>query len=509
LFITTDLLLLPVPHMRYKRFFVYGFNGAESRKQKGVLVDLLCSKNPPLKHRVALRMSVARVAGLTAQINTARGPRPAKSQRPPHYLSGRRPCIICSLARPTAMKRFTVPPLVISCLSILWVVRQGFDLRSSPAGQPGECDSKHLERVMFADESQAVNYRQHCGSNWHVLFSAWEQRQRRALNGDPAVKSIVWRCTGLCGGLGDRQRGILTSFALALVTNRAFFIDSQEPVPIQQYFHVACPRVHWNFDESLVEGRTYMEENFLNAFPNIGDFATANLSYYDPYDVVIQLNNFWQPFNVLRNPSVEASHLHSYDAHVLAGCVLNYLLVPRYELQRQVASMFRANSRIVAAQIRTGDSQVKNTTVLGDLLQHFRVCIDRIRNRSSNTSILFLTSDSDEVHRNLSAAYPNVLTFPGQITHIDGAFGKPHSPAKAFEKVVLDHVTLSRADYLVISRSGFGEMAAVRGFQSYYTPVTCDFDNPVEHFSFPTSEPQALPATEINSVTEIFSLSIS
>ncbi len=54
--------------MRYKRFFVYGFTGAESRKQKGVLVDLLCSEKPPLKHRVALRMSVARVAGLTAQI---------------------------------------------------------------------------------------------------------------------------------------------------------------------------------------------------------------------------------------------------------------------------------------------------------------------------------------------------------------------------------------------------------------------------------------------------------
>lgn len=58
MFITTDLLLLPVPHMRYKRFFVYGFNGAESRKQKGVLVELLCTAGPPLKHGLALRISV-------------------------------------------------------------------------------------------------------------------------------------------------------------------------------------------------------------------------------------------------------------------------------------------------------------------------------------------------------------------------------------------------------------------------------------------------------------------
>ena len=409
---------------------------------------------------------------------------------------------------PTALKSFTIPPLILVCLSVLWVVREGLNLQSSPAGQLDECDSEHLERVMFAEKSQAVKYRQHCGTNWHLVFSAWEQRQRRAIDGDPIVKSIVWRCTGLCGGLGDRQRGILTSFALALVMNRAFFIDSQEPVPIQHYFHVACPRIHWNFDKKMLAGRKYMEENFLNAFPHVGDFAAANLSYYDAYDVVIQLNNFWQPFNVLRNPSVTASYLQAFDAHVLAGCVLNYLLVPKHELQSQVGSMLHANFETVAAQIRTGDSQVKNNTVLEDLLQHFRVCIDKIQSGASNVSGLFLTTDSDEVHRNLMVAYPDVLSFSGPITHIDGAFGVPHSSAKAFEKVVLDHLMLSRADYLVISRSGFGEMAAVRGFQSYYTPVTCDFGNPIQHYSFPTTEPRALPATEINSVDDIFALSI-
>jgi len=44
---------LPAPHMRYKRFL-----RQRSRTQKGVLVDLLCSEGPPLKHRVALGISV-------------------------------------------------------------------------------------------------------------------------------------------------------------------------------------------------------------------------------------------------------------------------------------------------------------------------------------------------------------------------------------------------------------------------------------------------------------------
>ena len=39
--------------MRYKRFL-----RQRSRTQKGVLVELLCSEGPPLKHRVALGISV-------------------------------------------------------------------------------------------------------------------------------------------------------------------------------------------------------------------------------------------------------------------------------------------------------------------------------------------------------------------------------------------------------------------------------------------------------------------
>ncbi len=52
-FSVTDLLLLPAPHMRYKRFL-----RQRSRTQKGVLVDLLCSEGPPLKHRVVLGISI-------------------------------------------------------------------------------------------------------------------------------------------------------------------------------------------------------------------------------------------------------------------------------------------------------------------------------------------------------------------------------------------------------------------------------------------------------------------
>ena len=380
---------------------------------------------------------------------------------------------------------------------------------TKPTDRSTPFDSAHLEQIMFADELDALEYKTNCGADWHRLFAGWEQRQRSAIDREPGVKVIVWRCRQLCGGLGDRQRGILTSFTLALATNRAFFIDSEDPVPLQHFFHVANPGLHWTFDDSLLDGRDHMEEDFMNGLPAIGDFSTANLSYYDDYDVVIQHNNFWRPLNVLRNPSLRSVRLfQSFEDHVLAGCMLNYLLVPAHDLQMQVhhsrTNATKENRYVLALQVRTGDSQSKNDTVLERVVQYFEDCADRIQRASRKTFRIFLTTDSVGVVDRFAALHPDMSMFHGPIVHIDGAFGSADSPETAFRKVVLDHMMISKANTLILSRSGFGEFAAMRGFKPYYTPLMCTVGNPIPHYSFPSEEPQGVPATNINSVEDVF-----
>ena len=385
-----------------------------------------------------------------------------------------------------------------------WLVKQ-FPSTCGPV-QIG-LTSTQLEKIMFVDSRDATQYRSKCGKNWQQMFVAWEQRQRAAINGDTAVKAIVWRCRRFCGGFGDRQRGILTSFLLALVTDRAFFIDSEIPVPLQHYFHVATPDLHWTFDDSLLNGRQHIEEDFRNAFPAVGDFASANLSYYDPYDVVIQLNNFWQPLGILRNPSLKSAQLlRSYEDHVLAGCILNYLLVPSRDLQTLVSNSKKeaekSDRHMMALQIRTGDSQFKNDTVMDTVTRYFSDCITSIQRISRSKYTIFLTTDSDAIQKRFRAAHADLKVFDGEIVHVDGAFGSADSSASAFRKIVLDHMMISQAKTLILSRSGFGEMAALRGFKPYHTPLKCDL---MPHYNFPSQEPQGVPATNISSLEELFS----
>ncbi|CAF4719656.1 unnamed protein product, partial [Rotaria sp. Silwood2] len=48
-------------------------------------------------------------------------------------------------------------------------------------------------------------------------------------------RKLIYKCKWTCGGLGDRFRGIITCFVLALVSNRQFMIGMTHPVDVKNY----------------------------------------------------------------------------------------------------------------------------------------------------------------------------------------------------------------------------------------------------------------------------------
>ena len=124
---------------------------------------------------------------------------------------------------------------------------------------------EQLQTSMFLEAADGAEYVRQCGNDCIDIFSRCEQVQRGALDGFPDTKAVVWKCDGGCGGLVDGQRGILTSFMLALVSGRALLIQSDKPVPLHNYFHVANLYLRWTFEQSRVDGRTVLNEKFLNA----------------------------------------------------------------------------------------------------------------------------------------------------------------------------------------------------------------------------------------------------
>ena len=180
------------------------------------------------------------------------------------------------------------------------------------------------------------------------------------------------------------------------------------------------------------------------------------------------------------------------------------MLVPDKPLllrvQRAIQSQAERGRRILAVQIRSGDNQAKNDTVMSDLAAIFVNCIEHVQNISDTKFTVFLTTDSDHVAARFTSRFPDLLTFPGPILHLDGFFGASNSPDTAFQKVLLDHIMLSSAAELIISRSGFAEFASLRGFKSYRQPQMCDT---AVHYEFPESLPAGVPAGHLTTIADI------
>jgi hypothetical protein len=97
-----------------------------------------------------------------------------------------------------------------------------------------------------------TRYLERCnGNHWNRLFERLKQHQSQ-MQATHQGKAIVWRCAGAgCGGLGDRIRGAPSNFFLALLTNRAYFIDHTFPVELSDYFDYADDSISWKYNRCL------------------------------------------------------------------------------------------------------------------------------------------------------------------------------------------------------------------------------------------------------------------
>eukprot|EP00730_Choanoeca_flexa_P011693 TRINITY_DN2760_c0_g1_i1.p1 TRINITY_DN2760_c0_g1~~TRINITY_DN2760_c0_g1_i1.p1 ORF type:complete len:443 (+),score=51.01 TRINITY_DN2760_c0_g1_i1:138-1466(+) len=83
----------------------------------------------------------------------------------------------------------------------------------------------------------------------HELFDRYAILHNLIRSGKLPERALVYTCQDFCGGTGDRLRGIITAFYLSILTNRAFFLHSTIPQPMEAFFtsnyiNWSWPR-HW------------------------------------------------------------------------------------------------------------------------------------------------------------------------------------------------------------------------------------------------------------------------
>ncbi|XP_048247289.1 uncharacterized protein LOC124125198 [Haliotis rufescens] len=279
-------------------------------------------------------------------------------------------------------------------------------------------------------------------------------------------KYVVYTCnTGRCGGLADRQKGIVTAFVLSQMLGRLFGISMFKPCDISEF--VIPKDVDWTIDSRTLahlkkEWFVDMDGNGMGVAMATGDleamFQNDGTMYTGNIDLVPYL---------MKNPlfhkvywARRLSHLDIYKYAFEKLFKLSHKTQDRFD--DIIGTIDSNHQTLVCAHIRMG----KSRTIPRDnsrkahrpdpdsLIRFFKTRLHPGYDK------LFIATDSQQVRLRFKKAFPDsYLEVKGQIAHID----RPSRTfeCSAMEKVVLDQYILSECDTLVMSVSGFSRFAAI------------------------------------------------
>ncbi|EPZ34199.1 hypothetical protein ROZALSC1DRAFT_27776 [Rozella allomycis CSF55] len=292
---------------------------------------------------------------------------------------------------------------------------------------------------------------------------------------------LTFRChEHPCGGLGDRMRGAIFVFYLSLFTNRRYDFNWDFPHPIELFIDTPSFIKH-----------TYKSDENPHIIYHIDNYSldwVRNTNFVKDWEkfsnVEIRSNNYlWlhlfenQHFQEIINRKF--SYLKGLNKFELTHIAMNILfnespsvILKINNILKNVPSMYK-----IGIQHRTGDKEfgvdwIRHSPRSGACLatQAVKVCKE-----SKIKCAFFITSDSPKSLLKIKSIISKdskdhiFMDSPGIIKHVDMP-GKTNSTdfEENYSKTYVDWFLLSRMDALIISRSGFGELASTRFLPSTY-----------------------------------------
>lgn len=286
-----------------------------------------------------------------------------------------------------------------------------------------------------------------------------------------SIKVLRYVCDNerLCGGWGDRLKGIVSLYAWSLLTNRRFELKMNVPCNLPEF--LLPNEIDW-----LPHNKQY------NSTFNIIHFdtqSTLNKSWLNvkmiPSDkdlIEIRTNQNWIryiEFNMtlyrkkLKKVGLNYRHFEYYSFFKQTYPKL-FRLGPRLQTKYSyfLKQFNSANQKLICAQIRIGGRsehvyQDKVFNFMNETKNFWNFINETfIKNLTNHNYRLFVTSDNKKVEQDAEKVFgKRIIKLKGENVHIDRT-KKGKKSCDFFDKVFLDFHVFRHCDMVVISQSGFG-----------------------------------------------------
>lgn len=269
-----------------------------------------------------------------------------------------------------------------------------------------------------------------------------QREATRFLRGDPRARMVFYVCDGqtASGGLGDRLRMITTALTAAILTDRGFGIRHTVPVALEDYMAPAF--LDWAAPGFVLSSNQDAEQ--FVGLDNCGPFMDR-LGELGSRNVLVFRGNCGGIGTLLQTHEDR----HSLGKLNERGLLLQMLLRLLFRPSDRVASRM-GSGRGVGLHVRTGGDGLWSDP---QRLRPESIPLFADAALALNGSSYYIASDSQRAIAQLQVTLTPSRSSDLEIAHLERSSGD-------HLRTFVDWWVLAGMDALVISRSGFGEMAS-------------------------------------------------
>ena len=278
---------------------------------------------------------------------------------------------------------------------------------------------------------------------------------------------LVYDClqNDRCKGWGDRQRGIVSVYLLAQLTNRRFVLIHERPCSLLKF--LAPSSYNWTYCLDYVLSRPeshtqrFTQFNKRIEFQNRISESDFKLVFYKQV-VFIKTNQFWIDAVLAHKRSADnvAWAIGKTKAEIFKQ-VLSTLFKPHDVLNDEINKYLEnVNERqtLVCSHIRVGENpsmprDKKRRYPNVELIFQF---LEKFDNQSEY--VLYVASDSEQTRERAKRTFNNSFTVDLPIVHVDRYVSKRNACQGLFT-ALLEQYLLSKCDIVLLTHGGFGKIA--------------------------------------------------
>ncbi|RNA22600.1 hypothetical protein BpHYR1_005040 [Brachionus plicatilis] len=314
-------------------------------------------------------------------------------------------------------------------------------------------------------------------SNWAIIYNFRDNRvnpfdpfDNHIINrGAKGEYSIQYEClqSDLCGGWADRLKGILSTYAFSLITNRKFVIKITKNCDLES---ILVPnKIDWKYDKSekyqanetkVLSYRWNFnlnqvfrkEKNLFSEYKNVSLLIIkAGFMFSEPIAENVFLKSKVEKLGYNQSRFKIVYQFHNWYKELFQ---LNAEMQKKYEIFTKKIKP-DGDTKLICAQIRMGDpgSQSELSKTVSLEFWNFIQNNFLINDNNSSRYVIYVTSDREEVKKEAKKFFTKnqVFYMDKSSDHVDLS-----SNCKNTANVILDFHVMQNCDIGIVSHSGFG-----------------------------------------------------